>query len=722
MGYAKFTSLLLLATLPLTAQVQMSTRTISDWNKGVCVEVTLYNDGNTPTDWKVDFKPAGKITQMWNANYTQDASTLAVVATGVNWNKTLQPHQQTKFGYCSTKESPATQTPTSAGLEVEENTFSQWNTGLCRNVSVINNGSEEVLWRVTITPPGKIDKMWNAKYSVDGEKVAVEGVDWNKIVKPHSKVEFGYCVSFNSTQPSADSSSTTASTDSTTSTTSTSTATETASNSSGTTDGDATTTQPTATTDSGTTDTSSTTATTSTSTDSSSTTATSDTQTPSTFGVTNYQEVLPLALQFYEAQRGPGPFTKVTWRKPAVQDDGKDVGRDLSKGWFDAGDHVKFNLPMSYSATMLAWGMLEFPDAYQLTNSLEYGKDQVKYALDYFLNCYNGGADPDSPADDIVYYQVGDPYKDHAFWGPPELMTMERPTYSCDANNRCTEVSAGMAAALASGSILFKTSDPVYSQKLLDTAKKIYKFAETYQGNNGYTAANGFYSSYSGYNDELAWGAVWLYKATGDPTYLQKAETYIKNAQSATYWAQNWDNVSIGTYLLLYQITHNPDYKAQLDQHMDYWLHKIPTTEGGLAFLSQWGSLRYASTTAYIALVYAKYLPLTDPNRQSYIDFAKREIDYILGDNPRHSSYVVGYGQNYPINPHHRASHDSHTNNIDDPVNNHYLLVGALVGGPKSANDFDYKDDRHDYVANEVATDYNAGFTGALAGLIQLLK
>jgi hypothetical protein len=704
MGATKFSSILMMATLPLMAQVQMNSRTISDWNKGVCVEVTLYNNGDTSTNWKVDFRPPGKITQMWNATYTQDPKSLVVIAQGVNWNKTLKPHQQTKFGYCSTKVASLATTPTSAGLEVKETTFSQWNSGLCRNVAVINNTSNQVLWKVTINPPGDINKIWNAKYLKEGDKVVAQGVDWNKVVKPHSKVEFGYCVTL------ADNSSSTSS-----STTST---------------GDSTSTSENGTTYTPSTSTTSTTPEVATTTDNGSSTPSNNSATTTEthftssgeFGVQNYQKVLPMALQFYEAQRGPGPFPRVTWRKPAVQDDGKDVGRDLSKGWFDAGDHVKFNLPMSYSATMLAWSMLEFPEGYQFANSLEYGKEQVKYALDYFLNCYNGGQNPDSPADDVVYYQVGDPHKDHAFWGPPELMTMERPTYSCDANNRCTEVSAGMAAALASGSLLFRATDPQYAQKLLDTAKKIYKFAETYQGNNGYTGANGFYSSYSGYNDELAWGAVWLYKATGDPTYLKKAENYIKNAQSSIYWAQNWDNVSIGTYLLLYQITRNPDYKAKLDQHMDYWLHKIPTTEGGLAFLSQWGSLRYASTTAYIALVYAKSLPLTDPNRQSYVDFAKREIDYILGDNPRHSSYVVGYGQNYPINPHHRASHDSHTNNIDDPVNNHYLLVGALVGGPKSANDFDYKDDRHDYVANEVATDYNAGFTGALAGLIQLLK
>ena len=48
------------------------------------------------------------------------------------------------------------------------------------------------------------------------------------------------------------------------------------------------------------------------------------------------------------------------------------------------------------------------------------------------------------------------------------------------------------------------------------------------------------------------------------------------------------------------------------------------------------------------------------------------------------------------------------------------MLYGALVGGPSSANDgASYTDDRGNFVNNEVATDYNAGFTGALARLAQ---
>lgn len=43
-------------------------------------------------------------------------------------------------------------------------------------------------------------------------------------------------------------------------------------------------------------------------------------------------------------------------------------------------------------------------------------------------------------------------------------------------------------------------------------------------------------------------------------------------------------------------------------------------------------------------------------------------------------------------------------------------LYGALVGGPNGQDQ--YTDDRKDYVSNEVACDYNAGFQSAVAGTV----
>ena len=84
-------------------------------------------------------------------------------------------------------------------------------------------------------------------------------------------------------------------------------------------------------------------------------------------GKYNYGEALQKSLLFYELQRsGDLPEeVRCNWRGDSCLKDGSDVGLDLTGGWFDAGDNVKFNLPMSYSASMLAWSVYEDREAYE---------------------------------------------------------------------------------------------------------------------------------------------------------------------------------------------------------------------------------------------------------------------------------------------------------------------------------------------------------------------
>ena len=89
----------------------------------------------------------------------------------------------------------------------------------------------------------------------------------------------------------------------------------------------------------------------------------------------------------------------------------------------------------------------------------------------------------------------------------------------------------GTAAAMAAASIVFQNDDPSYAAELRQHAEQLYSFADNYRGvySESITDAAGYYRSYSGYNDELVWGALWLYRATGDQSYLDKAEQYYAN-------------------------------------------------------------------------------------------------------------------------------------------------------------------------------------------------
>jgi endoglucanase len=441
----------------------------------------------------------------------------------------------------------------------------------------------------------------------------------------------------------------------------------------------------------------------------------------------NYGEVLQKSLYFYEAQMaGPLPQGyRIPWRGPAGLNDGAAEGVDLTGGFFDAGDHVKFAFPMSYTTTILAWSLLLSEDSYRSLGQDVYAKRNLRYVADWIMKAHTAPFE--------FWGQVGRGDLDHAYWGPPEVMTMARPAYKIDRSCPGSDLAGEAAAALAATSLVFAKDDPGYAAKALQEARELYEFADSYRGvySDCIRDAAGYYRSWSGYQDELVWGALWLYQATGEKAYLQKAEAAYDAIQSSDgpgkpyKWTMSWDDKSYGAYILLATLTQNPRYEEDAERWLDYWTQgyrgqRITYSPGGLAWLDSWGSLRYAANTAFLALIYADHLeknPAKTDRASLYHNFGKRQIDYALGVNPRNSSYVIGYGSNPPRNPHHRGAHGSWTNSLQFPDETRHTLYGALVGGP-DRND-QYADQRDQYVYTEVATDYNAAFTGALALLIQ---
>lgn len=61
---------------------------------------------------------------------------------------------------------------------------------------------------------------------------------------------------------------------------------------------------------------------------------------------------------------------------------------DLVGGYYDAGDHVKFGLPMAYSLTMLSWGAIEFRKEITNLNQLENTLWAIRWGTDYFMKAH----------------------------------------------------------------------------------------------------------------------------------------------------------------------------------------------------------------------------------------------------------------------------------------------------------------------------------------------
>lgn len=165
----------------------------------------------------------------------------------------------------------------------------------------------------------------------------------------------------------------------------------------------------------------------------------------------------------------------------------------MTGGYYDAGDNVKFNFPMAYTTTMLAWSALEYGK--RMGPELENARVSIRWATDYLLKCAR--ATPGK-----LYVGVGDPNVDHKCWERPEDMDTPRTVYSVSSSNPGSDVAGETAAALAAASMVFRKVDSKYARSLLATAKDVMKFAIDYKGCYSDSLSSSvcpFYCSYSGY-------------------------------------------------------------------------------------------------------------------------------------------------------------------------------------------------------------------------------
>lgn len=70
---------------------------------------------------------------------------------------------------------------------------------------------------------------------------------------------------------------------------------------------------------------------------------------------------------------------------------------DLVGGYYDAGDNVKFGLPMAFTTTLLAWSVIEFGS--NMHNQIEHAKAAVRWGSDYLLKAA-------ATTPDTLYVQV----------------------------------------------------------------------------------------------------------------------------------------------------------------------------------------------------------------------------------------------------------------------------------------------------------------------------
>ncbi|MFN6943626.1 MAG: glycoside hydrolase family 9 protein [Cytophagaceae bacterium] len=476
-----------------------------------------------------------------------------------------------------------------------------------------------------------------------------------------------------------------------------------------------------------------------------------------TFTANDYRKCIWMTTRFYGAQRSGDNNWTVHNHLPAgvnaaltgrcFRADGV-AGRDLSGGWHDCGDHVKFGQTQFYSAYILLKGYAEFKQGYDDFYSYAYNGykaagnwtyegsghdpncipdvlDEMKHATDYFLKVIPNATN--------FYYQVGRGGcpGDHCRWETAVRMQTNNvgnggnndtgvgsgPLREVYSNPADASMASFCGATLALMSRMYRQFDAAYADLCLQHAIHAYTYAKANPGTVG-SAGGGQYPANSDWRDDLATLCAELYWATGNNAYRTEAIALEPNVNFNAGWSFDYSN---NGEIALYNLAKlgNASALTRFNNRITGHFLAAGSRNGAGVYTAygNWGRLRYNGNAAFLIALYSK---LNNNTTAGVLNAIYNDVDYIMGKNTPKRSYIVGFepaaGGPYitPQYPHHRNAflRDDNPGNaivLTIPAKNRQL--GALVGGQRDGT---YNDDRNDYVNSEVCIDYNAGLVGAL--------
>jgi len=378
---------------------------------------------------------------------------------------------------------------------------------------------------------------------------------------------------------------------------------------------------------------------------------------------------------------------------PCAKDAGCTYSLDVSKGWYDAGDHGKYvvnggiavwtlmnafeRFSAAGNAVVFGDGKLGIPEG---KNGVPDILDEARWEMEFLLGMQVPAG---QPLAGMAHHKMHDVEWTALGLAPHEAeKAMKR-----QLRPPSTAATLNLAATAAQAARLFRRYDPKFADRCLLAAERAYvaakknpaRFAPASDRDHG----GGPYDDQK-VADEFYWAAAELYVTTKKPEYQKdlaasKFHTKMTDVQavgSIMTWA---DTDALGTLsLTLSKNLLTPgDLVVQKDKILDAAdaLLSIAAKEGYRFPLAAdrypWGSTSLVLNNA-IALAYAYDFTKKD----QYLEAAIAAMDYILGRNALAQSYVTGYGD-WPLkNPHHRFwAHQASPGYPEAPP-------GAVSGGP----------------------------------------
>ncbi|KAG2661438.1 hypothetical protein PVAP13_1KG503800 [Panicum virgatum] len=409
----------------------------------------------------------------------------------------------------------------------------------------------------------------------------------------------------------------------------------------------------------------------------------------------NYGDALQKSLLYFEAQRsGRLPHSqRVTWRHHSGLTDGLEQGVDLVGGYYDAGDHVKFGLPMAFTVTMLSWSLIEYGGDVAAAGELGHALEAVKWGTDYFIKAHT---QPDELWAEL--FEFADKYR-----GKYDSSIAEVKSYYASVSGYKDEL---LWAALW---LHRATGRAEYLDYVVDNADSF--------GGTGWAI------------NEFSWDVKYAGVQILATRLLLRGEHAARHRSTLER------------------------YRAKAERYVCACLGRnadggrnVERSPGGMLYIRQWNNMQYVTSAAFLLSAYSDYLAEAGVGAVScgeggalaaaseVFALARAQVDYVLGTNPRGVSYLVGYGPKYPNRVHHRAAsivpykHSKEfigcTQGFDHwfgrRSSNPNVLVGAIVGGPDRRDRF--RDNRENYMQTEACTYNTAPMVGMFAKLHRMAR
>ncbi len=384
---------------------------------------------------------------------------------------------------------------------------------------------------------------------------------------------------------------------------------------------------------------------------------------------------------FFKVQRC-GPTNPLLHNICHLQDATKVIGYsdssaiDLTGGWHDAGDYIKFLYTTAFSTYLLLFSYEFEPEKFSFdldNDSVPDILQEAKVGLDFLLRC--------NFADDAFITQVQDDNDHKVGWRMPDEDTL---TFNRPAFIKMNRSQIGLySAALAIASRIWRDRfyDDNFSEKCLNASKKIFEMRDIIKD---YSDDEKYYKQ-NEYHSKLALAAAELFKSTKDEKYLQLAFNYGKQIGENNWWS--WGDFNA---LVFYKLAeYDSGYISRLKSILVYYQNNSDSNLFGEAHQYNWGTTHSLSGVVLSSILYKR---LTGSD--AFDRLASINRDYLLGRNPWGISFITNIGKKFPKKIHHQIAYF-----------NRGYLPGALVPGP--APDSLFKDNKF-YFTDDKLNKFNS--------------